>query len=42
MTAAFPANTALHFAATRRHFREMLEVTPEGQELNDIVYELLS
>jgi SAM-dependent methyltransferase len=38
----FPINPDLHFAATRRHIRELLDSTPEGQEINEIVFEMLS
>ena len=37
----FAVSDTLHFAATRRHIRELLEGTEEGQELNDIVFEML-
>ena len=40
--AEFRTKDELHFAAVRRHIREMIEATPEGVELNDIVYEMLS
>ena len=39
--AEFAVSDTLHFAATRRHIRELLEATEEGQELNDIVFEML-
>lgn len=42
LVAGFPVNAELHFAATRRHVREMLEGSAIGNEMNDIVYELLS
>jgi hypothetical protein len=32
----------LHFSATRRAFRELVESLPQGEELNNIVYEMLS
>lgn len=38
---AFQLDSALHFAASRRHIRELLKGTPEGEELNDIAYEML-
>lgn len=41
IVAAFPINDNLHFAATRRHIREHLGATPEGKEINEIVFELL-
>lgn len=40
--AAFAVSETLHFAASRRHIREMLEGTVEGQELNDLAFEMLS
>ena len=40
--AGFDVHANLHFAASRRHIREMLANTPEGEELNDIVYEMLN
>jgi hypothetical protein len=42
MVATFPLDEAVHFAATRRHIREFMMATPEGQELNDLVTELLA
>jgi ABC-type Zn2+ transport system substrate-binding protein/surface adhesin len=42
LVAGFPVDTELHFAATRRHIREVLEGSAIGNEMNDIVYELLS
>lgn len=42
ISATFEINPDLHFAATRRHIRQMLEATPEGQEINETVYELIS
>ena len=30
----FDIDDSVHFAATRRHIREVLIATPEGQELN--------
>lgn len=41
-SAAFEINPDLHFAATRRHIRQALEVTREGKEINETVYELIS
>jgi SAM-dependent methyltransferase len=32
----------LHFAATRRAFREHIEGLPQGEELNTLIYEMLS
>jgi len=40
--ASFAVNPDLHFAATRRHIRQHVAATPEGREINDIVYELIS
>jgi SAM-dependent methyltransferase len=42
LAATFTVNSNLHFAATRRHIRQLIEATPEGREINDIVYELIS
>jgi hypothetical protein len=42
IAATFTINPDLHFAATRRHIRQLIETTPEGQEIDDIVYELIS
>lgn len=39
--AQFEVSDTLHFAATRRHIRELLEETAEAQELNDLVFEML-
>lgn len=39
---AFELNSELHFAASRRHIRELLAATAEGEELNDIVHEMLA
>lgn len=39
---AFQIDSQLHFAASRRHIRELLEKAPEGKELNDIVYAMLA
>lgn len=41
IVAEFPINSDLHFAATRRHIRTHIEATPQGQEINDLVVELL-
>ncbi|WP_244564432.1 N-6 DNA methylase [Rhizobium sullae] len=41
IVAAFPIDPDLHFAATRRHIRAHLEATGEGQEINELVFELL-
>lgn len=42
IAAAFIINSNLHFAATRRHIRQLIEGTPEGREIDEIVYELIS
>uniref|UniRef100_UPI00384EDDBC Eco57I restriction-modification methylase domain-containing protein n=1 Tax=Acuticoccus sediminis TaxID=2184697 RepID=UPI00384EDDBC len=42
LVAAFPINPDLHFAATRRHIRQLIETTSEGREIDEIVYELIS
>jgi hypothetical protein len=42
ISATFAINPAVHFAAARRHIRELLERTPEGQKISEIVYELIS
>ena len=42
IVATFAINPDLHFAATRRHIRQLVDVAPEGREINDIVYELIS
>lgn len=42
LVASFDVDADLHFAATRRHIREMLEQSDIGGEINEIVYELLS
>jgi hypothetical protein len=41
LAAVFPLDSDLHFAATRRHIRVMLESSPVGQEINDLVFEML-
>lgn len=38
----FDVDPDLHFAATRRHIRQLIDATPQGREINDLVYELLS
>ena len=40
--ATFRVNPEIHFAATRRHIRQLIDSTPEGRELDDLVYELIS
>ena len=42
IAAAFPVNPELHFAATRRHIRQLIDSTPEGREIDELVYELVS
>ncbi|MFG1374243.1 N-6 DNA methylase [Xanthobacter oligotrophicus] len=42
IAATFSINPDLHFAATRRHIRQLIEGTPEGREIEEIVYELIS
>jgi hypothetical protein len=42
IAATLTINPDLHFSATRRHIRQLIEATPEGREINDIVYELIS
>lgn len=42
ISASFEVTPNLHFAALRRHIRQMVEATAEGQEINEIVYELIS
>jgi len=39
--AKFEVNDDLHFAATRRHIRDVLIATAEGQELNELTFDLL-
>jgi hypothetical protein len=39
--ATFDLNIDLHFAASRRHIREALFDTDGGQEMNEIVFELI-
>jgi len=42
ISATFEINPALHFSATRRHFRELINSTPEGREINEIVYGIIT
>ncbi len=42
ISASFPINSDLHFAATRRHIRQAIAATAEGCEIDEIVYELIS
>jgi hypothetical protein len=37
----FEVDDKIHFAATRRHIRDVLIATAEGQELNELTFELL-
>lgn len=39
--AAFAVDADLHFAASRRHIREVLGATTEAQELDDLISEML-
>ena len=39
--AEFALSSELHFAASRRHIRELLMSTEVGQEINDIVFEMI-
>ena len=41
VAAKFEVDDELHFAATRRHIRDVLIATAEGQELNELVLELI-
>jgi hypothetical protein len=41
VAATFKIDESVHFAATRRHIRDVLIATPEGQELNELVFEML-
>ncbi|CUX26577.1 putative BseRI endonuclease [Agrobacterium fabrum str. J-07] len=41
IVAAFHIDPDLHFAATRRHIRARLESIEEGQEINELAFELL-
>jgi hypothetical protein len=42
MADTFPVDPALHFAATRRNIRQMIEGSPAGLRIAEIVYEMLS
>jgi hypothetical protein len=42
ITATFEVQAGLHFAATRRHMREILESSEAGTEISQIVEEMLS
>jgi hypothetical protein len=39
---SFAINPSLHFSATRRHIRQLIDQTEEGREIDEIVYELIS
>jgi SAM-dependent methyltransferase len=41
VVATFEIDESVHFSATRRHIRSFIMETSEGQELNDIVTELI-
>ncbi len=41
VAAAFEIDESVHFAATRRHIRDALMATSEGQELNDLAFDML-
>jgi hypothetical protein len=41
LVATFPIEDGLHFAATRRHIRDFIMETSDGQELNDLVTEMI-
>ena len=41
VVAAFKVNESIHFAATRRHIRDIVMETPEGQEINDLAFDVL-
>ena len=38
----YPVKSDLHFATTRRRMRNLMEGTPSGKCLGEIVYEMLS
>lgn len=38
---AFSVDTNLHFSATRRRIRDFIFATPEGLELNELVFEMI-
>ncbi|MBA4130692.1 MAG: restriction endonuclease [Hyphomicrobium sp.] len=42
LVARLSVNVDLHFSASRRHIREALDESPLMQQLNDIVFEILS
>lgn len=37
----FEIDSGLHFSATRRRIRELLQDTDEGREMNELAFELL-
>jgi SAM-dependent methyltransferase len=41
LVAQFEINPSIHFSATRRHIRDVLLLTAEGAELNELAFELL-
>jgi hypothetical protein len=41
LTASFEVDDQLHFAATRRHIRDVLNATDLGRELNELTFDLL-
>jgi N-6 DNA Methylase len=41
IAAEFELDSTVHFAASRRHIRELFEQRQEGQEINDLVFELI-
>ncbi len=42
LVSGFSIDDELHFAASRRHIREVLERSGEGKEINELVYEMLA
>jgi len=41
VVAAFKVDESNHFAATRRHIRDVVVATAEGQEVNDLAFDML-
>ncbi|WP_247750756.1 MULTISPECIES: N-6 DNA methylase [unclassified Rhizobium] len=41
IVASFPIDIDVHFSATRRHIRGHLNATVEGQEINELTFELI-
>jgi hypothetical protein len=41
LIAQYEVDPSIHFAATRRHIRDVLLPTPDGSELNELVFEML-